>query len=81
MTDKFQNQAEQEIGTEEAAALLHLTDSYVRRLCREGVIHARREGVGVRAVWFIKRADLDSYQQQRSHEPPRPGPKIGRRSK
>jgi excisionase family DNA binding protein len=54
--------------TKQAAAILHVNDSRVRQLIKEGKLKATRFG---ERVWMIDEADLDEYR----HSPP---PTMGR---
>jgi hypothetical protein len=64
---------QEEISTVAAAAKYHLTPSYIARLARGHVIHARKFG----RDWIIDEASLKEYLAQ----PRKPGPKPEKGSK
>jgi tetratricopeptide (TPR) repeat protein len=71
MQDTFSEQFHEEISTVEAAAKYHLTPSYVARLARIHIVHARKFG----RDWIIDEATLREYLAQ----PRKTGPKPGRK--
>ncbi|KAA3642155.1 MAG: DNA-binding protein [Chloroflexi bacterium] len=50
--------------TTEAAAILGLSQSYVARLCANGILQALKRRVGTREVWLIDRRSVTAYQQR-----------------
>jgi len=55
--------AEHELTTAEVAAMLAVSDAYVRRLCRDGVIRARRDAAG---HWRIRIGAVHDYLAART---------------
>ncbi len=60
-------QPDDELTTQEAALLMGLDDSHVRRLCRENKLPHRKIG---RAVYLFRRADAQTYMET-EHKPGR----------
>lgn len=59
------------LGVAEAAGLLGCTPSFVRRLCRTGVLRAQR----IKGGWVIEASALDDHRFGRqAHGKPRPTP-------
>lgn len=58
---------EQVLTVEQAAAKTGKSTSYIRRLCRDGVIVCQKVGAGQHAIYLIAPADIDAWAAVERH--------------